>query len=64
MRILNLQSAQDCIIYGTFYKEMVLKPSILEEYTREVRIVCVACRAYCIVVGTRVVSGACNKLCE
>ena len=37
-RILHVKAGQQCIIVGTVYKEMRLKPNILDEYhAREVR---------------------------
>jgi len=34
-RILELEDGQECIIVGTLYKDMKLKPTILDEYTKE-----------------------------
>ena len=31
-KVLDLVDGQDCILVGTLYKEMKLKPSILDEY--------------------------------
>ena len=36
-RVLDLPKQEgECVIIGTLYKEMTLRPSILEEYTRDV----------------------------
>jgi DNA polymerase delta subunit 2 len=35
--VLGLEEGKDCIIVGTLYKHMKLKPSILDEYAKEVR---------------------------
>lgn len=34
--ILGLEEGKDCIIIGTLYKQMKLKPSVLDEYSKEV----------------------------
>lgn len=34
-KILNIEKMQTCIIIGTLYKQMSLKPSILKEYTEQ-----------------------------
>lgn len=34
--VLGLEEGKDCIIVGTLYKHMKLKPSILDEYSKEV----------------------------
>ncbi len=36
-RILEIKQDEECIIVGTLYKEMVLRPNILESYAKEVR---------------------------
>lgn len=33
--ILELQEVEECVVIGTLYKQMQLKPSILEEYSKE-----------------------------
>lgn len=35
--VLGLEKGKDCIIVGTLYKHMKLKPSILDEYAKEVK---------------------------
>jgi len=35
--VLELVEREDCILLGTLYKEMKLKPSILDEYVKDVR---------------------------
>ena len=35
-KILELEDGQECVIIGTLYKDMILKPTILDEYTKEV----------------------------
>jgi len=35
--VLGLEEGKDCIIVGTLYKHMKLKPSILDEYAKEVK---------------------------
>lgn len=35
--MLELVEREDCILLGTLYKEMKLKPSILDEYVKDVR---------------------------
>lgn len=32
--ILNLPEAKECVVIGTAYKEMKLKPNILDEYVK------------------------------
>jgi hypothetical protein len=34
--VLGLEEGKDCIVVGTLYKHMKLKPSILDEYSKEV----------------------------
>uniref|UniRef100_A0A7S0RED1 DNA polymerase delta small subunit n=1 Tax=Pyramimonas obovata TaxID=1411642 RepID=A0A7S0RED1_9CHLO len=34
-KILDLEDGQECVIVGTLYKDMLLKPTILDEYTKE-----------------------------
>ncbi|XP_062079725.1 DNA polymerase delta small subunit-like [Humulus lupulus] len=34
--VLELEEGKECIVVGTLYKHMKLKPSILEEYSKEV----------------------------
>lgn len=34
--VLGLEDGKECIIVGTLYKHMKLKPSILDEYSKEV----------------------------
>lgn len=34
--VLGLEEGKECIIVGTLYKDMKLKPSILDEYSKEV----------------------------
>lgn len=34
--VLGLEKGKECIIVGTLYKHMKLKPSILDEYSKEV----------------------------
>ncbi len=34
-KVLELVDGQDCILVGTLYKEMRLKPSILDEYVKD-----------------------------
>lgn len=34
--VLGLEEGKECIIVGTIYKHMKLKPSILDEYSKEV----------------------------
>lgn len=36
--VLGLEGGKECIIVGTLYKNMKLKPSILDEYSKEVSI--------------------------
>ena len=35
-RVMNLERGKDCILCGTLYKDMKLKPCILDEYADEV----------------------------
>ncbi len=35
-KVLGLEEGQLCVVVGTLYKQMQLKPSILEEYSKEV----------------------------
>ena len=35
VRTLDLEQGVDCVLIGTLYKDMKLKPSILDEYTKE-----------------------------
>lgn len=44
--ILGLEEGKECIVVGTLYKHMKLKPSILEEYSKEV--ILIFCPAYAI----------------
>ena len=37
VKILELKEEQECVVVGTLYKEMKLKPSILDEYAKDVR---------------------------
>lgn len=34
--VLGLEEGKECIVVGTLYKHMKLKPSILDEYSKEV----------------------------
>lgn len=34
--VLGLEEGKECIIVGTLYKHMKLKPSVLDEYSKEV----------------------------
>ena len=34
-RILEIPTGQKCFVVGTIYKEMVLKPNILDEFTNK-----------------------------
>lgn len=34
--VLGLEAGKECIVVGTLYKHMKLKPSILDEYSKEV----------------------------
>lgn len=34
--VLGLEEGKDCVLVGTLYKHMKLKPSILDEYSKEV----------------------------
>lgn len=34
--VLGLEQGKDCIVVGTLFKHMKLKPSILDEYSKEV----------------------------
>lgn len=34
--VLGLEEGKECILVGTLYKHMKLKPSILDEYSKEV----------------------------
>lgn len=34
-KILDLEEEVECVLIGTVYKEMRLKPSILDEYTKD-----------------------------
>lgn len=34
--VLGLEEGKECIVIGTIYKHMKLKPSILDEYSKEV----------------------------
>lgn len=34
-KILEIKEGEECAVIGTLYKEMKLKPSILDEYTKE-----------------------------
>ena len=36
-KVLELQDGQPCVMIGTLYKDMKLKPSILDEYVKDVR---------------------------
>jgi DNA polymerase delta subunit 2 len=44
-KVLELQDGQPCVVIGTVYKDMKLKPSILDEYVKDVRprLVLLAC---------------------
>ena len=33
--ILGLEEGEDCVVIGTLYKQMQLKPSVLDEYAKE-----------------------------
>ena len=35
--ILALEEGKACVVVGTLYKQMQLKPSVLDEYSKEVR---------------------------
>lgn len=35
--ILALEEGKSCMVVGTLYKQMQLKPSVLDEYSKEVR---------------------------
>lgn len=35
--VLGLEEGKECIIVGTLYKHMKLKPSVLDEYSKEVQ---------------------------
>ncbi len=37
-RVVNLNEGEEALAIGTLYKDMKLKPNILLEYTKEVRI--------------------------
>lgn len=46
--VLGLEEEKECIIVGTLYKHMKLKPSILDEYSKEVlRSLSIDC-VYCV----------------
>jgi hypothetical protein len=34
--VLGLEEGKDCVLVGTLFKHMKLKPSILDEYSKEV----------------------------
>lgn len=36
VRSLDLETGVECVLLGTLYKDMCLKPSILDEYSKEV----------------------------
>ena len=36
--ILGLEGGEDCVVIGTLYKQMQLKPSVLDEYAKEVHV--------------------------
>lgn len=36
--VLELEEGKECIVVGTLYKQMKLKPSILDEYSKEVEL--------------------------
>lgn len=36
VKVLDLKEGEECVVMGTLYKEMKLKPCILDEYTKEV----------------------------
>jgi hypothetical protein len=36
VRSLDLETGMECVLLGTLYKDMCLKPSILDEYSKEV----------------------------
>jgi len=36
-RVLDIKSKEECVVVGTLYKSMLLKPSILDEYSTEVQ---------------------------
>jgi len=36
-KVLQLQDGQQCVVIGTLYKDMKLKPSVLDEYAKNVR---------------------------
>lgn len=44
-KILDLEEDVDCVLIGTVYKEMRLKPSILDEYTKDMGAVQARARA-------------------
>ena len=37
--VLELEEGKECVIVGTLYKHMKLKPCILDEYSKEVGVV-------------------------
>jgi DNA polymerase delta subunit 2 len=41
-KVLGLEEGQLCVVVGTLYKQMQLKPSILEEYSKERSVVLLA----------------------
>ncbi len=48
-KILNLQQNNTCYLIGTLYKDMKLKPNILDEYhAREVCLVLYVCSLSCL----------------
>lgn len=36
-KVLGLEEGKECIIVGTLFKHMKLKPCVLDEYSKEVR---------------------------
>jgi len=36
VRSLDLETGVECVLLGTLYKDMCLKPSILDEYSKQV----------------------------
>ena len=53
--VIGLEEGKECIIVGTLYKHMKLKPSILEEYSKEVMKllmddILIICFFFCLIV--------------
>jgi DNA polymerase delta subunit OB-fold domain len=44
--VLNLPEGQECCVIGTVYKEMKLKPNILDEYVKVALVTWASCQVH------------------